>query len=100
MPAEGHRHAPPSGRDDGRVDVELAVSGGHGELDPVREREVRSLDVNRRPQPGAAPTSVEPLHHPPSRDTEEEAVNRQSVAVDGQLDAVEIDGDPSGPEAA
>ena len=58
VPAERDRHAPSPGRDDGRLDVELAVPGGDRDLDPVRERERRRVDVDRRAETGGAAAGV------------------------------------------
>ena len=54
VPSEGDRHGPLPGRDDRRVDRQLALAGRDGHLDAVRERERRGVDVDRRAEAGAA----------------------------------------------
>ena len=92
MPSECHGHGSPARRHDGRVDGQLTVAGGDGELDPVGERERRRVDIDRRVETGGA-AAGRASSDPPPGPADEQAVDRQAVCVTAELQAVEVDGD-------
>ena len=99
VPSERHRDRSATGRDDRRVERELVLAGDDGDLDAVRERERRRVDVDRGAEARPAATGRASAE-PPSRPAHEQAVDREAVAVGAEREAGQVDVDAGGPVAA
>ena len=95
MPPECHRHAPPTGGNEGGADRERVIARGDRQFDAVRERKRALVTVDRRATMcRRAPHYL--LIDPPTGLADEQAVDRETVVVGAESQAAEVDRAASG----